>query len=302
MNWIHDRWHNLTDLGSATWLAIAAWAAVALGVAALIYANRQVKRNRQLVAEQIQPHVVMYMEPNAADWHLIELVVRNFGRTPAHNIGFTFFKRPTVARYEEDYDDERPDVEELQLPRELPILAPGQEWRTVWDSAMDRNALGDAIESRFVGAVIYYDRPPVESRWSIIGLARKRREFQTKVVLDWDDLQPVERLELMTTHDRAKREKHKLQLLRSVLTYYNYAKETEPEVLRTEIERMNRAAEHAQDRLRTRRVAEQAQDGLRTRRVGEPPDPETTRLELPWANGEPALGRHRHVPEHPNGG
>lgn len=51
------------------------------------------------------------------------------------------------------------DVVELRLPQELPMLAPGQEWRMVWDSALDRAEIGRGIESRFPGTVTYYDRP-----------------------------------------------------------------------------------------------------------------------------------------------
>ncbi len=39
------------------------------------------------------------------------------------------------------------DVVELRLPQELPMLAPGQEWRMVWDSALDRAEIGRGIES-----------------------------------------------------------------------------------------------------------------------------------------------------------
>lgn len=39
----------------------------------------------------------MFMEPAANDWHLIELVVRNFGRTPAYNIRFDLAHPATVA-------------------------------------------------------------------------------------------------------------------------------------------------------------------------------------------------------------
>ena len=78
----------------------------------------------------------------------------------------------------------------------------------------------------------------------------------------------MQRLELLTTHDLAKREKQKLELLRSVLTYFHYAsKETRPEVYRAEIERMNQAVRETQDRWRTRQ------------------SDETTQLDFPWNNG-----------------
>ncbi|OMC44390.1 hypothetical protein A5744_12460 [Mycobacterium sp. IS-1264] len=273
MGWIQDSWHGVTDVGSSTWLAWAAWAAIALGVVALIFANRQINRSRRLASEQTRPHVAMLMEPHAADWHVIELVVRNFGQTAAYDIRFSFPNPPTVAEYE-NASDGYADVVPLQLPRELPVLAPGQEWRMVWDSALDRGEIGSGIESRFTGKVIYYDRPDAPRGWRF--WRRERRPLETNVVLDWDALPPVQRIELMTTHDLAKREKQKLELLRGLLTYFHYAsKETRPDVFRSEIERINGAVQETQDRWRTRQLDE------------------PTDVSLRWGNAENELGKHR---------
>jgi hypothetical protein len=274
-----DRWDDLSNLGSGSWLAIAAWAAVVLGVVVLFYVHRQIKKNRQVKTEQIRPQVAMFMEPHAADWHVIELVVRNFGQTAAHDVRFEFTNPPTVAIYEDSVQDRQPDVAELDLPSELPFLAPGQEWRTVWDSAISREQLGGSIRSRFDGTLTYFDHPrPDREKGKDKGGSRfwnKRQEFQSKVCLDWATLQPVQRLELMTTHDLAKREKQKLELLRTVLTYFHYAsKETRPDVFRAEIDRMNRAVEEAQDRWRTTQFDQ------------------TTELDFPWIEKNGAAGRH----------
>lgn len=218
----------------------------------------------------------MFMEPHASDWHLIELVVRNYGQTAAHNIEFAFTNPPTVAIYEDSDHAGQLNVTELHLPSELTVLAPGQEWRTIWDSAISREELGGSIESRFEGAVVYADlpRPLNGKRESRFG--EKRREYESKATLDWAELQPVQRLELMTTHDLAKREKQKLELLRSVLTYFHYAsKETRPDVFRAEIDRMNAAVRQTQDRWRTRQFDE------------------TTELDFPWV--EDSQGKHRTV-------
>ena len=182
MEWIRGRWHEVAGTGSATWLAWAVWALLALGVIALIYANVQIRRNRRHALDEIRPHVNMFMEPHAADWHVIELVVRNFGKTSAYDISFTFPHPPTVAEYE-NATDGYADVVELQLPRQLPTLAPGQEWRTVWDSALDRSELGEGIESRFPGTVTYFDRVETPRGWKF--WQSGRRPLQTKVVLDW---------------------------------------------------------------------------------------------------------------------
>jgi hypothetical protein len=273
MGWIQDRWHLVTGAAASTWLAWAVWALLVLGLVALIYANRQIQRNRRLRTEQTRPHVGMFMEPHAADWHVIELVVRNFGQTPAYDIKFKFAHPPTVAEYE-NATDGYADVVELKLPKVLTTLAPGQEWRTVWDSALDRAELGEGIESRFTGTMAYYDRPDEPRGWKF--WQRERRPIETKVVLDWDALPPVQRIELMTTHDLAKREKQKLELLRSLLTYFHYAtKETRSDVFRSEIERINRAVEETKDRWRTRQLDE------------------PTDVSLRWGHSEAELGKHR---------
>lgn len=191
----------------------------------------------------------MFMEPHAADWHVIELAVRNYGSTAAYDVGFAFKKPPTVARYEH-IEDGFADIVELPLPQKIPELAPTQEWRTVWDSALDRSQFGSSIESRFDGLVTYFDRPEPQGWWNRT-FGRKRRQYRTKVALDWETLQPVRRVELMTGHDLAKREREKLELLRNMLDYFHFAsKETRVDVLRTEIDRMKRAAEETRTRWR----------------------------------------------------
>jgi len=66
--------------------------------------------------------------------------------------------------------------------------------------------------------------------------------------LDWATLHPVERLELLTTHNLARQEKQKLELLRNLLTYYHYAAcESREEVLRAEIDRVRPAADDLRD-------------------------------------------------------
>jgi hypothetical protein len=275
MGWIEDRWHQLLGVTAGTWLAWAVWALAALGVVALIYASQQMRRNRRRATDETRPHVGMFMEPHAADWHLIELVVRNFGKTAAYDVQFSFPHPPTVAEYE-NATDGYADVVELQLPHQLPTLAPGQEWRTVWDSALDRAQLGEGIESRFPGTLTYYDRADNPRGWKF--WQRRRRPFETKVVLDWNALPPVQRIELMTNHNLAKREKEKLELLRSLLTYFHYAsKETRADVFRSEIERINRAVEETKDRWRTRQI-----------------DAPPTDVTLRWGDDDAAeLGKHR---------
>jgi hypothetical protein len=244
VDWFQD---HVLGMSAGAWTALAAWFAVVVGIAALVYAWRQYQEAKEQTAELMQPNVAMFMEPSANDWHLVELVVKNFGRTPAYGIRFEFANPPTVGKYEAAYDNNYVDITELNLPAEIPYLAPSQEWRIVWDSALDRRELGEAIASRFHGAVTFYDQPRAPGRGK-----QGRTQYRTSAVLDWTTLHPVERLELLTTHDLARQEKQKLELLRNLLTYFHYASsESREEVLRTEINRVRAAADDLRERYRT---------------------------------------------------
>jgi hypothetical protein len=242
-----DWFQDVANMSAGAWTALAAWLAVVALIAALIYVWRQYQRAQEQTAELTQPNVAMFMEPSASDWHLVELVVKNFGRTPAYGIRFEFANPPTVGKYESaSYDDRYVDITPLNLPAEIPYLAPTQEWRIVWDSALDRRELGEAIASRFDGAVTYYGQPKISRQGRQI-----RRQYRSTAVLDWATLHPVERLELLTTHDLARQEKQKLELLRNLLTYFHYAAgESREEVLRTEINRVRSAADELRERYR----------------------------------------------------
>jgi hypothetical protein len=210
----------------------------------------------------------MYMEPAANDWHLVELVVRNFGQTAAYGIRFEWAHPPTVGKYENVYEDRYVDIVPLNLPAEIPYLAPSQEFRIVWDSALDRRELGETIASRFDGAVTYSDQPTTK------GSQRAGRQFRSAAVLDWATLHPVERLELLTTHDLARQEKQKLELLRNLLTYYHYAvSESREEVLRSEINRVRTAADKMRERLSSAQANTPAQVAPPPPRKASPPPP-----------------------------
>ena len=228
---------------------MAAWLALCVTIAALVYAWRQFHQAKDQSEDLTQPNVAMYMEPSASDWHLIELVVKNFGQKPAYGIEFEFATPPTIPRYENADADQYVDIVPLKLPAEIPYLAPSQEWRTVWDSALDRKQLGEFIESRFDGAVTFYDHPNSSRQGKG---KRTAHQYRTPAVLDWATLHPVERLELLTTHDLARQQKQKLELLRGLLTYYHYATaESRQEVLQAEINRINAAANEQRDRYRS---------------------------------------------------
>ncbi len=188
VQWFHDRWTDLVGLGSATWLTIAAWAGLLLAVLALIFVARVITRNRQLRSAELRPHVVMYMEPNATDWHVIELVVRNFGKTAAHEVQFEFPHRAHRGPLRGSLCRRATRDRRTHSSQRTHSTRTRQEWRTIWDSAINREELGGGeIQSRFEGALTYRDRTKNEKG--------RRQEFHTEVVLDWATLPPVQRLD-----------------------------------------------------------------------------------------------------------
>ncbi|MFD3461656.1 hypothetical protein ACFWVM_18235 [Nocardia fluminea] len=141
---------------------------------------REAQKTRE---EQSQPNVVMFMESNATHWYALELVVKNFGATPAYNIEMEFNPKPQVCP--------RPgstDPTDLWIPAAIPILAPGQEWRTLWDMSNRRFKHGE-LPSRHEATVTY-----TNSGGS---------EFTTQAVLDWDSLRDTRAVTVKTLHNVA---------------------------------------------------------------------------------------------------
>lgn len=129
------------------WSAIGTWATVVIAIVAGVYAKRQVDIAKATREEIAQPNVALYAELNKTDWQVIELVVKNFGNTPAYNITFDFKENPLKRT---PITSERGinfggDVVPMYFPSEISYLAPGQDWRTVWDhSDARRQYIADA--------------------------------------------------------------------------------------------------------------------------------------------------------------
>lgn len=184
---------NLETGSSGTdWIGAAA-AVFTLLVAlwALNYARSQVEeaksareQARELEVEKSQPYVVLFMEPSAAEQQFLDLVVRNYGQTAAHDIRFDVgpeLKRSARAATGDGY-------EPVVLPEVLPILVPGQEWRIFWDSGLERPE--SDLPDRYTGEVRY------------VGL--NNTELTTPVVLDWAIYKGRNWLEVYGIHHAAK--------------------------------------------------------------------------------------------------
>ncbi|WP_089304968.1 hypothetical protein [Geodermatophilus pulveris] len=163
-------WADVVSAVGAAVAAVAAVATVMIAVVAARYARGQVQgvrdqleEARTLRREQAQPYVVIYAVPNPVDPQASDIVVKNFGTTGASDV--TVSSSPPLMRA-----DWEGDAEEVALPTAMPFLAPGQEWRTFWDLATQRELLG--LPDRYNLTVTYTDS---------LGTTHT-----TRAVLDWD--------------------------------------------------------------------------------------------------------------------
>lgn len=143
------------------WTAVAAVSqAATVGVAgwALIYARGQVREARETRERVAQPDVVVYIDHHQVR-HYLDLVIKNFGQTTAYNVRLTL-PPLQVAPFTNQITGE--EVTSLWLPETIAVLAPGQEWRTVWDSAVRREDYrrkhGEELRTKFVGSVEFDDK------------------------------------------------------------------------------------------------------------------------------------------------
>ena len=144
------------------WSATAAWVTAAIALAAGLIAVRQLGEARRLRLEQAQPYVAVFMESgDDVDERFVYLVIRNFGTTAAMNVRLEIDPAPQRAA--------GGGVEDVWLPDCIPVLVPGQEWRTLWDFAPRRAE--DELSSRHDATVAFEDS--------------QGKRFQFAYVLDW---------------------------------------------------------------------------------------------------------------------
>lgn len=142
---------------AATWAAWAQWATAAIAVGAAIFAYQQVKLARETRERVAQPDVVVYIDHHRVR-HYLDLVIKNFGQTTAYNVRL-MLPPLQVAPYTNQNTGE--EITNLWVPETIAVLAPGQEWRTVWDSAIRRENYrkkhGEELPRSFTGRVDFED-------------------------------------------------------------------------------------------------------------------------------------------------
>lgn len=147
------------------------------GQASEARASRKLEQEPE--TERSQPCVVAYAEPSAATQVIIDLVVRNYGGTATDvRISLDPWPMRSVAGAE---------PEKVAISDVIPVLAPGQEWRTMWDSAMTRS--DSNLPDRHEGKVTFR--------------GSKDAVRESDVVLDWKTYRTRRWVDVRGIHDSA---------------------------------------------------------------------------------------------------
>jgi archaellum component FlaF (FlaF/FlaG flagellin family) len=142
---------------SAFITAIATCAQAALLIVAAIIAYRQVQEARRVREEQAQPYVVVSLETDPSSPFLLNLAIRNMGKTVAREV-FVTFEPEIVSALDKEASGNR-IAEWAALKDGIRTLAPGQSMSTMVDSLLERYA-GEAstrLPGKFRATVRYKD-------------------------------------------------------------------------------------------------------------------------------------------------
>lgn len=172
------------------WVAVGTWATVVIASVAAFVGLRQAREARQLRIEQAQAYVVAYIVQNRHMAEAVELVIQNVGVTAARDVRLTV-DRP-LLRTPRLGGGSGLVPEELWFPELIPFLAPGQEWRTVWDLTRSRNE-SDALR----------DDPAYVMTITYIGVESAGRQT-TVATLDWSPFKGRIWMDEKTVHHVAK--------------------------------------------------------------------------------------------------
>lgn len=179
---------SLLGFGTSEWEALGTWATAAVAATAALFALRQVGAAREATAQAQQatieaswPYVAVFMEPSAASNVLLDLVVRNYGKTAASDVRL---KADAPLRRTGD----GAEGEQVLIPEVIPTLVPEQEWRTFWDSGFER--FSSDLPSSHTVTVEYSSSDGTSHRY--------------EYVLDWNTYLSQEFIDTKTAHHAAK--------------------------------------------------------------------------------------------------
>lgn len=158
---VDDNSPNFADWVSAISTFLTLVVAVGAGIVAwkqLGEASAARKQTKDLELEKSQPYVVISMEESVSP-QFIDLVLRNYGPTAAYDVKVELDPWPRRTH----------DGKDVQLPEVIPVMAPGQEWRTHWDEGSAR--MDSDLPDKHVGKVTF--------------LGVERAALHSDAILDW---------------------------------------------------------------------------------------------------------------------
>lgn len=151
----------ILSMHAGAWSAIADWATAGIAGGAAWFAYNQVGEARKTREAVAQPNVVVFADLNPDNWHYLDFVIKNFGETPAYNIKLTLPPLQVVP-----YDNLLTGGLQttLDIPDHLVVLAPGQEWRSMWESGYQWTDHENKLKLQESG---HYPGPPVKPIQSV---------------------------------------------------------------------------------------------------------------------------------------
>jgi archaellum component FlaF (FlaF/FlaG flagellin family) len=129
---------------SAAIAAVAACAQAVLLIVAAVIAYRQVQEARRVREEQAQPYVVVALEADPSAQWLLDLVIRNMGKTVAREV-FVTFEPQLVSSLDREAGGNR-ITEWTVLKEGIRTLVPGQSMSMLVDSLISRYAGGGSTQ------------------------------------------------------------------------------------------------------------------------------------------------------------
>ena len=133
MRWVTHSWGLSVTAWTACYTILTA-GLLLVAIAAALYARKQVQVARTAQRQASRPYVIVTAEPSPIGWRIMDLVVHNIGERPAYNVKVDL--SPAPIRTNET--PEAPISEVRWLKEHIPMLAPGQELRTFYDSMDER--------------------------------------------------------------------------------------------------------------------------------------------------------------------
>jgi hypothetical protein len=155
---------SMTNGSGVHWAAIALAAFAGLQVLVLIlaakYAAGQLQEARDARRDQTRPYVVASFELSQAARTLVEIVIENIGKTPAHDINVSF--SPAMESTMAAPDGDRMN-DWSAIKNGISFLAPGQRMTHLFDNLIARYADDCKLPRRHQVTVTYRGRKATDS-------------------------------------------------------------------------------------------------------------------------------------------